>query len=101
MPSSGSTTSFIASMTSSSDVALLGRSSRSTSGKSLVSDMVFLRSQDGILERHPRQQRAFHAGRKLGDAGKGDTVFQDVLVGDDLPLALHHGVELIEHGQAF
>ena len=54
--------------------------------------------QNGILECHPGQQRALHAGWKLSDAGKGDAVFEDILIRLDLALALHQLGERVEHG---
>src|SRR4051812_28321949 len=98
MPSSGSTTSFIASVTSSIDTvdvptppAASGTSGRSLWSIGWVSGIgVLLGSDEGVLEGHPGQECALDARGQLGGAGEGDRVLEDVLVGLDLALAAHH-----------
>src|ERR1700682_2458569 len=74
MPSSGSTTSRIAS----------SRSASSSSLGAAVSLIVFLQFVAGlsqsVFECHPAQQRAFHAGRVLGDTRECDAVSQYIFV---------------------
>src|SRR6478735_10105758 len=93
MPSSGSTTSFIASVTSSIETVEVPTPplASGTSGRSLWSGMgVLLGSDEGVLEGHPGQKCALDAGGQLGGAGEGDRVLEDVLVGLHLALAAHH-----------
>src|SRR6478609_8871186 len=98
MPSSGSTTSFIASVTSSTltvevptppvAAGTSGRSPWSMGAGSVIG--VLLGSDEGVLEGHPGQECALDARGELGGAGEGDGVLEDVLVGLHLSLAAHH-----------
>src|SRR6478735_2475280 len=99
MPSSGSTTSFIASVTSSTltvEVPTPPPVASGTSGRSLWSMEpvsvigVLLGSDEGVLEGHPGQECALDARGQLRGAGEGDGVLEDVLVGLHLALAAHH-----------
>src|SRR3954470_22437434 len=112
MPSSGSTTSLSASVTSSTLAGVLpgwaawaaAAASRSTSGSSIFSSVWsgILHSfvgceglRRGIAPRRPAQQRAFDTGRELRDAGERDTVLQYLFVRLDIPPALHQLEELL------
>ena len=87
MPSSGSTTSRIASSTSST-------ASQSPRRRGLARAASARRASVGrrgdglrrrVLPRHPAQQRALDPGRVLRDAGERDRVLQHLLVRLDLP----------------
>ena len=118
MPSSGSTTSFIASVTSSMVVVpppeplasgTSGRSSWRAVPVAVVVGVRVLRHRfsprsrpggveglrRGVLPGHPGQQGALHARGELGDAGERDAVLEGLLVGLDGALALHQGEELL------
>src|ERR687892_44309 len=106
MPSSGSTTSRMASSRSSIETsppfsaAGAGGSgipaAPRTDGPRRAVRGTVLGPGDGVLERHPPEQRALHAGRVAGDAGERDAVAEHVLVRLDQPAALRH---LLERGE--
>src|SRR5579875_622103 len=73
MPSSGSTTSCIASSMSAS-------SSLSGAAVSLIRYLLCAGPRQCVFESHPAEQRAFHPGRILRDAGERDAVAQHLLV---------------------
>src|ERR1700755_2328727 len=85
MPSSGSTTSRIASSTSASN---------SSSGAviSLIPDLLqgFAGLGQCILKRHPTEQGAFHPGGVLGHSGECYSVTQDILITLDSSARGHH-----------
>src|ERR1700741_5253482 len=93
MPSSGSTTSRIASSTSAS-------SSLSDAVISLILNLldIFNRLRQRVFKRHPAEQRAFDPGRILCDAGERDAVTQNVLVTGNSSPRRHH---LGERGNGF
>ena len=112
IPSSGSTTSFIASVTSSTRHGAAGAGAppagpragrhgrqrgRRSMAHSLLSSIVCSTRPAGcrVLPRHPGQQRALHARGELRDAGERDPVLQHLLVGLHVALALHQGQELL------
>src|SRR5215217_5460434 len=93
MPSSGSTTSFIASVTSSTDTVDVPAApvASGTSGRSPWSTVCsaiallhrlfeFDRRGGRVLPRHPGEEGALHAGGELRDACERDPVLQHVLV---------------------
>src|SRR6516225_6544818 len=85
MPSSGSTTSRIASSTSASN-------SLSGAEVSLIFNLldIFSRLRERIFKRHPAEQRTFDPGRILGDAGERDAVAQHILVAGHRSAGRHH-----------
>src|SRR3984885_11588926 len=97
MPSSGSTTSRSASMTSSTSWDTVSLAVVSSAVVSAVfstavvsSAIVFLQCPRGrVLPRHPGKQRALDAGRVLRHAGERHGVLEQVLVRLALPLGLH------------
>src|SRR5690625_3015582 len=113
MPSSGSTTSFSASVTSSAETVV--SVDRSTSGRSVAFSVMLpprgrrRRSSrrslvalvDGlrscVLECHPGQQCTFYSRGELCHTRKRDTVLEPLLVRFDVAAAVHHGLELIEN----
>src|SRR3954451_465100 len=122
MPSSGSTTSFSASVTSSTlagavpigpvcPVCPVCAASRSTSGSSifssvrsaiahsfvgpLVGPLIGHSLGGGVAPGRPAQQRTLHPGGELRDAGERDAVLQNLFVRLDVPPALHQLEELL------
>src|ERR1700709_2501983 len=85
MPSSGSTTSRIAS----------SRSARNSSLGTAVSLICRLLTglRHCIFEGHPAQQRTFDPRRILGHPGEGDTVAEHIFVALDVAAGRNHLVE--------
>src|SRR5262245_1729504 len=104
MPSSGSTTSFIASSTSSSDALFTAAAPPGAVPVSVASLMIASYTSQSlygrVLERQPRQQGALDPVRVLRDPGEGDPVLEDRLVRDRLtPRVAHHRAELLHCGE--
>src|SRR5581483_7469103 len=97
MPSSGSTTSCMASSTSAS-------SSLSDAAVSLILDLLRAGLGQRIFKRHPAQQRTFDPGGIFGDARERDTVAEYILVAGDGAPRSHHlgergdGLDRFAHG---
>src|SRR4051812_8470996 len=94
MPSSGSTTSRMASVMASAgvSVSLMGSPCH-----------VVLRQRslgDRVLEGHPAEQRALDASRIARDTDERDGILEHVLIGLALPPRLHEAEELLPHGEA-
>src|SRR5258705_8541808 len=132
MPSSGSTTSRMASSTSAKAAVVTAAPAEAPTGATpgaapatsvasacckLPSSIAFFPSYElrtapiqgaggqgldgGVLERHPGQEGALHAGRVLGHAGEGYPVLQYRLVRYDLTTTAHHLGEGIHSGHRF